>query len=196
MQDDTLRVGLTSLLSWSSGTFSTVTFRDIGTEVGRGQVLGSVEGSKRFEVVRSPVSGTISRSNARLSVDPVLLNKDPYGEGWFAEIKVGKDEDLGALQRLPEAEPAIAKALEEHHVRCFAAFPDYEMFDAGVECAALLVKLNELIADSEAGSVVHVISDDASAEIEMERWSEQTGNELLESRKIGDYYHFIVRKKG
>jgi TusA-related sulfurtransferase len=147
-------------------------------------------------VVRSPVSGTISRTNASLAARPELLNRDPYGKGWFAEIKVGKTEDLGFLRRLPDAEPQIARKLKERHVHCFAAFPDYEMSDIGVECAAVLVELNELLSKSSTGTVVHIISDDSSAEVEMERWSDQTGNALLEYRKDGSIHHFIVRKAG
>jgi len=196
LRDETLRVGLTSLLSWSFGTFSAITFKGVGTEVSRGRVMGSVEGSGHFDVVRSPVSGTISRINALLAARPELLNRDPYGKGWFAEIKVGKTEDLGSLQRLPDAEPLIARELRERHVHCFAAFPDYEMSDIGVECAAVIVELNELLSNSSTGTVVHVISDDSSAEVEMERWSDQTGNALLEYRKDGNMHHFIVRKTG
>lgn len=196
LKGSVLRVGITSLLSWSFGTFSTITRKDIGTEVVRGQVMGSLEGSRHFDVFRSPVSGAISGTNSRLTGEPELLNKDPYGEGWFAEVKVRNMEELQVLQRLPEAGPAIAQQLKERHVRCFAAFPDYEMFDIGVECAAVLVKLNELLANSNPGTVVHVISDDNGAEVEMQRWSDQTGNAVLDSLKEGTFYHFIVKKKG
>jgi TusA-related sulfurtransferase len=44
------------------------------------------------------------------------------------------------------------------------------------------------------GNVVHVVSDDTSADLEMIRWSEERGQDLLESRKEGNLFHFIVRK--
>jgi len=196
LQGETLRVGITTLLSWSMGTFSAATVKEVGTAASRGHPIGSLEGSRHFDVFRSPVSGTISRTNARLSSEPELLNRDPYGEGWFAEIKVADAEELRLLGRLPEAGPAISRQLRERHVRCFAAFPDYELFDIGVECAAVLVKLNELLANSRAGAVVHIVSDDSTAEIEMQRWADQTGNALLDSRKEELFYHFIVKKRG
>jgi glycine cleavage system H protein len=195
LEGHVIRVGITSLLSWSFGTFSAVTFRGIGTALSRGQVMGTMEGSRHFDVFRSPVSGTLSAVNERLGDDPGLLNRDPYGDGWFAEIRVKSVEELGALGRLPQAEPRIAQLLKEHNVRCFAAFPDFEMFDTGAECQAVLVKLNELMGRSTPGTVVHVVSDDSSAEIEMERWSDQTGNSILDVRKEGTIYHFIVRKE-
>jgi glycine cleavage system H protein len=195
LQGETMRIGVTTLLSWSMGTISTVTTKESGTAVSRGKPIGSLEGSRHFDVVRSPASGTVIRTNARLNSEPEVVNKDPYGEGWLAEIKVENREELRLLGRLPDAEPLITRQVRERHVRCFAAFPDYELFDIGVECAAVLVKLNELLANSQAGTVVHVVSDDSSAEIEMQRWADQTGNAVLDSRKEALFYHFIVKKK-
>jgi TusA-related sulfurtransferase len=41
---------------------------------------------------------------------------------------------------------------------------------------------------------VHVVSDDPFAEIEMVRWSDRSGNELVEAKQEGNLYHFIVEK--
>jgi len=195
LKGDDVRVGITSLLSWSFGVFSAVTFRNMGTALVRGQVVGTMEGSRHFDVFRSPVSGTLSAVNERLVDDPGLLNRDPYGEAWFAEIRVKDNSELGALRRLPQAENRIAELLRERHVHCFAAFPDFEIVDTGVECQAVLAKLNDLLGRSTPGTVVHVVSDDGSAEIEMQRWSDQTGNSIVEVQKEGKIFHYIVRKE-
>lgn len=194
--DGSLRIGITAILAWSSGNFFAVTFKPVGTEVAKGQILGSVEGPKHFDVVRSPVSGTVSALNERLRVEPELLNKDPYGAGWFSEIKPKDRSELGILKSAHEAQELIAKQLRERRVHCFTAFPDHELFEVGVECSAVLVMLNQLLAPSDEGTVVHIVSDDPTAEIEMQRWSDQTGNQVLESRKEGNLYHFIVKKRG
>ena len=39
--------------------------------------------------VHAPVSGKIVRVNGALQERPSLINKDPYGVGWVAEIKPG-----------------------------------------------------------------------------------------------------------
>ena len=192
---DVLRVGITSLLSWSFGVFSAVTFRNLGSALVRGQVMGTMEGSRHFDVFRSPLSGTISAVNERLVEEPGLLNKDPYGEAWFAEIRVKDNGELGTLSRLPQAARRIAELLSERHVHCFAAFPDFEIVDTGVECQAVLAKLNDLLGRSTPGTVVHVVSDDSSAEIEMHRWSDQTGNSIVDMQKEGGIFHYIVRKE-
>jgi TusA-related sulfurtransferase len=68
------------------------------------------------------------------------------------------------------------------------------MFEIGVECAATLTKLDELIGKIDVGNIVHVVSDDTSADLEMIRWSEEREQTLLEFRKEGNLYHFIVKK--
>ena len=195
LKGDTIRGGITSLLSWSFGVFSAITFRGRGTALVRGQVMGTMEGSRHFDVFRSPVSGTLAAVNGRLVDEPWLLNRDPYGEAWFAEIRVADLAELGALGRLPEAEGRIGELLRQRHVQCFAAFPDFEVFDTGVECQAVLAKLNELLERSTPGTVVHVVSDDSSAEIEMQRWSDQTGNSIVDVQREGKIFHYIVRKE-
>lgn len=196
LEDGTVRVGITSLLTWASGPIFSTIFKPVGMEVRRGQVLGSFEGPKHFGVVRSPVVGVISGTNAKLLADPKLMNRDCYGEGWFALVKVKNTEEVETLSRLPDAGNLVASALRERRVHCFAEFPDQEMFEIGVECAAVLVKLNELLAGSPRGTVVHIVSDDKTADVEMKRWSDQTKNAVVESRREGDLYHFIVKKSG
>ncbi len=190
----TLRIGITSLLSWPAGRFTAVTFKDVGTVLKRGQVAGSVEGPRHFDIVRTPVSGAIVETNEVLLADPKLLNKDPYGSGWFVEVKLSEPEELSLLRRLPDAQEQIAYRLRELRVHCFTEFPDYDMFEIGVECSAVLVRLNEVLDQSPSGTVVHMVSDDNTAPVEMERWSDQTGNAVLESRKEGNLYHFIAKK--
>jgi glycine cleavage system H protein len=189
------RIGITSLLAWQAGRFSAVMFKDVGTVLKRGQVAGSIEGPRHFDVVRTPVSGAIVKTNEVLLANPKLLNKDPYGSGWFIEVKLSDSGELSLLGRLPDAQEQIVSRLRELRVHCFAEFPDHEMFEVGVECSAVLVNLNELLDKNPSGTVVHVVSDDRTAPLEMERWSDQTGNTLLESRKEGSLYHFLAKKK-
>ena len=192
---DLVRVGITSILSWSYGAFSSVAFRSTGTSLSIGQVMGTLEGSKHFDVFRAPVSGTLSKVNERITEDPGILNRDPYGDGWYAEIKLGNPVELSSLGMLPQVVQRIVQILKERNVHCYAAFPDLQLFDMGVECQAVLVQLNQIMERSTPGTVVLVVSDDKTAEIEMQRWSDQTGNPIVDDRKEGDLFHFVVRKR-
>jgi TusA-related sulfurtransferase len=68
------------------------------------------------------------------------------------------------------------------------------MWEIGVDCAGVLVRLNDLMEQSSLNEVVHVVSDDPTADIEIVRWWDETGQQLLESRKEGKLMHFVVRK--
>jgi TusA-related sulfurtransferase len=68
------------------------------------------------------------------------------------------------------------------------------MFEIGIECAATLSKLDDLISGIETGQIVHLVSDDPMADIEMTRWAEQTGQKLIETRKEENLLHFLIQK--
>jgi glycine cleavage system H protein len=152
-------------------------------------------------MVRCPLEGKIIEINNILSDNPKIVNDFPYDDGWLVKVKFdnsGSSVDSVFknynLKFIIECHDEIKKLIEKLHVRCFSAFPDYEMFEIGVECAATLTKLDELIDKIDLGNIVHVVSDDLSADLEMIRWSEERGQNLLESRKEGNLHHFIVKK--
>jgi TusA-related sulfurtransferase len=68
------------------------------------------------------------------------------------------------------------------------------MYEIGVECAATLTKLDELISKIEIGEVIHLVSDDKTADLEMIRWSQESGQSILETRPEENLLHFIVKK--
>ncbi|MCS4540675.1 MAG: hypothetical protein HYU03_08305, partial [Thaumarchaeota archaeon] len=103
--------------------------------------------------------------------------------------------EAGNLKTVGVAAARLGEALIELRVRCFEEFPDHEMHEIGTECAAVLVKLDELIEREPSGTVVHIVSDDPTAGIEMVRWSERTGNALVDERREGELEHFVIKKR-
>ena len=186
------RIGLAPQLNWISGGYTTVTFKLPGTHVSIGKSLGSVEGPRHFDVVRAPFDCTIAFVNEQVRNDPKLINRDPYGAGWF--VSVERSGGLSNLLTLSEASELLEARLRQLGVKCFSEFPDREMSEIGVECSAVLVTLSDLLAASPSGTVVHLVTDDPSSDIEMERWRTQTGNLLLDSQREGSLYHFVVKK--
>jgi len=186
-------VGIDAVSAWLSGAFTSVSFKEEGTVVERGAGLGSTESARHFDIVRSPLTCTIVESNELLKERPKLLNQDPYGEGWFVKVRPTKfREESGELGNIEVAREAIARRVAEMNVRCFAAFPDFELYEIGSECSAVLPKLDDLLGRSPAGTVVHLVSDDMAADVELVAWSERTGHEVLETRKGGSLTHFII----
>ncbi len=80
-------------------------------------------------------------------------------------------------------------------MRCFNAYPDYEMYKLGTECAATLTKLDELLTKIDIGAIVYLASDDITADLELTRWSKERSQSILEIRKEGLIFHFLVRKE-
>lgn len=194
-ENGNLKIGINSILAWLSGIFNSVNFKYMEGRVERGKGIGSIEGVRHFDIVRAPIKCEILEFNERLKELPRLLNKDPYGDGWFAVIRPLSNEELKSyLKGLDEAREQIAQKILELRVHCFSEYPDHEMFEIGVECSAVLVRLNELISSSKIGTVIHIVSDDPTAPVEMERWSIETGQKVIEDRKEGNIYHFIVKK--
>jgi glycine cleavage system H lipoate-binding protein/TusA-related sulfurtransferase len=192
--EKTVTIGITAIMASIAGKLSNVKLKQVGTKLEKGKSCGSLESAKYFGVVRTPVSGIIVQINKSLMDKPKLANDFPYTEGWLVKVEPLDIRDLKAFETIENCHNKISLAIQKLRVRCFAAFPDHEMFEIGVECSATLAKLDELIEKIPAGEVIHLVSDDPTADLEMLRWSEQKGQSLLEMRNEGNLFHFIVKK--
>ena len=193
-REETVTIGITTIIASIAGKLSSIKLKPVGTKLEKDRSCGSLESAKYFGVVRSPISGTIVQVNKSLMGKPKLANDFPYTEGWLVKIEPSDIGDLKVLETIENCHEKMSLAIQKLRVRCFAAFPDHEMFEIGVECSATLAKLDELLKKIPAGEVIHLVSDDPTADIEMLRWSEQKGRCLLETRKEGNLFHFIVKK--
>lgn len=191
-KDDTdYTIGVTPVLAWLSGGFTSISIKDTGSVIGIGKGLGSIEGPRHFDLMRAPFDCTIKEVNSRLS-DPSLASKDSFGAGWIALLRrTGETTRLSTLQ---EASGLLGALIRRLGVRCFSRFPDLEMYEIQTECSAVIVKLNEIMSKSRSGTVVHLVSDDPTSDIEMVRWGDMSGNKVVESRNEGALHHFIVEK--
>jgi glycine cleavage system H protein len=193
-KEKTVTIGITTIMTSIAGKLSRIKLKPVGTKLEKGMSCGSLESVKYFGVVRTPISGTIVQVNKSLMDKPKLANDSPYTEGWFVKIEPSDMGDMRTLETIENCHDKMSLAIQKLRVRCFAAFPDYEMFEIGVECSATLAKLDELIEKIPAGEVIHLVSDDPTADLEMLRWSEERGQSLLEMRNEGNLFHFIVKK--
>ena len=189
-------VGITPILASIAGKFTKIKLKPVGTDVEKGRSIGSVESVRYFGIARSPISGKILQVNENVLANPKLANDFPYENGWLIKMETNgiSPSDMSGLKNVEDCQEEIKSIMEKLHVRCFAAFPDHQMFEIGIECAATLTKLGELLSKIQLGDVVHLVSDDNSADLEMIRWTEDNGQDLLEIRKEGNLFHFIVKK--
>jgi glycine cleavage system H protein len=189
------RLGITSVHAALAGKLKQIKFKPTKAKLQIGQAVATIESVKYFGAVRTPLTCKLVEVNSALEMNPKLANDYPYGEGWFVTIQPTQlSNEIKALVDPMTAKEKIRSQIRDLRVRCFKAFPDYEMWEIGVECAGVLVRLNEVVERSSLNEVVHVVSDDPTADIEMVRWSDETGQQLLDSRKEGKLMHFIVKK--
>lgn len=70
---------------------------DVGDEVSKGDVLGTLESVKATSDVYAPVGGKIVEMNPDLEESPELINTDPYGDGWIVRIEMSDPSELDSL---------------------------------------------------------------------------------------------------
>jgi glycine cleavage system H protein len=96
-----VRIGITDYAQDSLGDIVFVSVHGLDSAVSTGDTLGEVESTKSVSDLYSPVAGQVVARNEALDEHPELLNTDPYGEGWIAEIAV---TDTAELDRLLDAD--------------------------------------------------------------------------------------------
>src|SRR5437870_9165543 len=61
---------------------------EVGRTVKAGEACAVVESVKTASDIYSPLSGEILEVNQTVVNDPVLVNTEPYGRGWFFKLKL------------------------------------------------------------------------------------------------------------
>ena len=94
-----VRIGITDFAQSALGDIVYVQLPKVGESVTSGLVCGEVESTKSVSEIYSPVTGVITAINLALTNNPELVNTDPYGKGWLAQISLS-DEPEGLLSAL------------------------------------------------------------------------------------------------
>ncbi len=84
----TIRMGITDFAQGALGDIVYVQMPKVGDPVVADKVCGEVESTKSVSEIFAPVTGTVVAVNDALNAAPELVNSDPYGAGWLAEISV------------------------------------------------------------------------------------------------------------
>jgi glycine cleavage system H protein len=195
-EDGSARVGLLATLSAFAGPFRSFSFRPVEGVVRRGRSVATVESIRYTGAVRLPVDAAVLERNERLMTAPRLLNDAPYTDGWVVRVRAERPEEP---RRLLEDARAVAGRLEERiraqRIRCWPTTPEFELVEIGLECSAVLTKLNEELDRRAPGEAILLVTDDPTSPIEMVRWSDQTGHPVLAARREGNLFQFLVRKE-
>lgn len=87
-KENVYKMGITDYAQGALGDIVYVQLPKVGESVTADKVCGEVESTKSVSEIFAPVSGKIVSVNENLNGNPEIINSDPYGAGWFAEIEV------------------------------------------------------------------------------------------------------------
>ena len=90
-------IGITDFAQGELGDIVYVEIETEGEELPSEEVFGTVEAVKTVSDLFMPMAGEVIEVNAALEENPVLVNEDPYGEGWMIKVKITDDSDLSEL---------------------------------------------------------------------------------------------------
>ena len=90
-------IGITSFAADELGDIVFVELPEGGSSLQQFQTFGVVESVKAVSDLFSPVSGEVVEVNEALRDAPVLLNSDPFGEGWILKVELADTGELDVL---------------------------------------------------------------------------------------------------
>src|SRR5665648_210588 len=73
-----------------------------GKKLKQDDTLTTIESVKAVSDVKAPLTGEVTEVNVKVIENASIINKDPYGEGWIAKIKVEKKDELKNLMSAQE----------------------------------------------------------------------------------------------
>lgn len=112
-------VGITDVAQNLAGAVISAMPKKVGRSVKRGRSLGTVESGKWVGPVTAPVTGAVIEVNPLLSTDPGVINRDPYGGGWYAKLEPSAwDEESAELVTGVDGVAAYEAFLAAEDISC------------------------------------------------------------------------------
>lgn len=97
VEGDTATIGITDHAQHELTDVVFVELPAVGRRLKKGEASAVVESVKTASDIYSPVGGEVMAVNSALDSDPGLVNREPYGTGWFFKIKLADPGDLTGL---------------------------------------------------------------------------------------------------
>lgn len=102
VDDEIGTIGITDYAQDQLGDIVYLEKIEKGKKLKQGETLTTIESVKAVSDVYAPVSGEVTEVNEKLLDDTSIINKDPYGEGWIAKIKIDNKDELKNLMGAKE----------------------------------------------------------------------------------------------
>jgi glycine cleavage system H protein len=112
-----VRVGVTDFMQQHNGDVAFASVKPPKTTLKAGDEFAEIETMKVTIGLSSPVGGTIVEVNDALTLKPEIVNEDPYGKGWLAEIETTNWEADRAKLLAPQAYMAVMQSQAEQELK-------------------------------------------------------------------------------
>jgi len=90
-------VGVTDFAQTQLGDIVFIEIETQGETLAKEEVFGTIEAVKTVSDMFMPVGGEVVEVNPKVTEQPDIVNKDPYGEGWMIKIKMSNPAEMNDL---------------------------------------------------------------------------------------------------
>lgn len=101
-------IGITDYAQQELGAISALELPEVGDDLEQDDSFGSVEARKTVAEIYAPISGTVIEVNNELSDAPMLVNDDPYDDGWLVTVGIATPEELTSLMNADDYAEYVA----------------------------------------------------------------------------------------
>jgi glycine cleavage system H protein len=110
LDGDVATIGISDYAQSSLGDIVYVELPRVGATLAQFAAIGVVESVKAVSDIYTPLGGEVVEINPAIDADPSLVNREPFGEGWFYKLKLGDDAEKNALLSPDAYDKLIAEA--------------------------------------------------------------------------------------
>ena len=108
--------GKIGIADYAQSHLGDIVFLDLpapGTQVEQLGKIGEIESVKAVVDLFTPASGEVLEVNQAAIDEPMLLNQEPYGDGWLVRLKLSKPSELDNLMNGDEYDKFVAELAKE-----------------------------------------------------------------------------------
>jgi glycine cleavage system H protein len=97
LEDGVGTIGITDYAQSELGDIVYVELPEVGDQLEKGQVFGTIEAVKTASELYAPVAGEVVEINTTLEEDAEQVNTEPYDAGWMVKIRLASADEVGQL---------------------------------------------------------------------------------------------------
>jgi glycine cleavage system H protein len=110
LDGDVATIGISDYAQSSLGDIVYVELPRVGATLAQFAAIGVVESVKAVSDIYTPLGGEVLEINPAIDADPALVNREPFGGGWFYKLKLGDDAEKSNLMSGADYDKLIAEA--------------------------------------------------------------------------------------